>query len=95
MPNKLPNLRKYDRTQPDFDKYATTALTVATQLVPVRTGRLRRSISASADRAGFTLRADAPYAGLIEYGEATRPPQPFMRPALLAALSELQSDFPR
>lgn len=44
---------------------------------PVATGRLRDSITADKDR----VYTDVEYAPFVEYGTATDPAQPFLRPA--------------
>lgn len=53
---------------------------------PVRTGRLRNSISYEVERDGDTIigivKASAPYAQYVEYGTVKQKPQPFLRPAL-------------
>lgn len=75
----------------------------ARQLVPVRTGRLRKSIMAKLDRvrgASRTMKIGfrrgmgrSSIAHLVEYGTAHSAPQPFMRPSLdekaHVALSEM------
>lgn len=58
---------------------------VARQLCPVRTGRLRASISAEQQAAGAKVVAAAPYAAAVEFGTRDAPAQPFLRPALDAA----------
>ena len=49
----------------------------ATTLVPVRTGRLKRSIRTDED----SLSANTEYAAFVEYGVRSRIPKPYMRPA--------------
>lgn len=50
----------------------------ARQIVPVKTGKLKRSIKAT-DK-GIVV--EAPYALKVEIGTATRAAQPFVRPAI-------------
>lgn len=54
----------------------------AKALAPVRTGRLRDSITVEASEPGAEVQALAPYSGWVEYGTASTPAQPFLRPAL-------------
>lgn len=60
----------------------------AKQLCPVRSGRLRDSISTSIEGDGrfASIQAEigptVPYALEVEYGTSEQPPEPFMRPAL-------------
>lgn len=55
----------------------------ASQLAPVVTGALARSINASTAGAGVTVGSDQPYAGVQEYGWPGHNivAQPFLRPA--------------
>lgn len=48
---------------------------------PYDTGKLHDSINFTATGSEGHFRADAPYAGYVEYGTSKRPPIPFMRPA--------------
>lgn len=60
------------------------AVDVAQQLVPVRTGYLRTSISYTYNVSERVLRihADAPYAAVVEEGSIRQRAQPYLRPAL-------------
>lgn len=59
---------------------------MAKRLVPVDKGRLKASIYHEYNPATKTIRlaADAPYALYVEMGTYKSPPQPFLRPAMLA-----------
>ena len=50
-------------------------------LAPVRTGRLRASITAEADGWAARVSARVPYAAAVEEGSLRRPPHPFLGPA--------------
>lgn len=64
---------------------ASQAAEEARRNVPVDTGELRESITCSADGLTAQVRADAPYAALVEYGTRRMPPRPFLRPAAMTA----------
>jgi len=53
----------------------------ARTMAPVRTGRLRESISSDHDGTEATVTADADYAVYVEFGTSNMAPQPFMFPA--------------
>jgi HK97 gp10 family phage protein len=54
----------------------------AKRLAPVRTGRLRDSITArQLGPLSWEVSAEAPYAVFVEYGSRGRPARPFFRPA--------------
>ena len=76
----------------------------AQRFVPVRTGKLRRSIKIKAWNRGDVSAAiivpkkipdekSAFYARMIEYGTANMAAQPYMRPALAASESEVTAVF--
>jgi len=50
----------------------------ARRIVPVKTGKLKHSISAP----GSNIVVSEPYARAVEFGTATRAAQPFLRPAI-------------
>ncbi|MEM2225722.1 MAG: HK97 gp10 family phage protein [Candidatus Caldarchaeum sp.] len=62
----------------------------AREYAPVRTGRLRKSIShRKVGKTKYMVEAAAPYAGYVEFGTSRFPPRGFMRRALSEALREL------
>ncbi len=63
--------------------------TYAREIVPVRTGRLRDSIEVSATAWGWSLGASAPYASYVEFGTSRQAAQPYLAPAVLAILAEM------
>ena len=60
---------------------ADQAVHTARQLVPVRTGALRASISAAPHPQGALLRADRPYALPVEIGHGRTAAHPYLVPA--------------
>ncbi|MEM4281502.1 MAG: HK97 gp10 family phage protein [Candidatus Caldarchaeum sp.] len=57
---------------------------------PVRTGRLRESIThRRVGKTAYLVEAAAPYAGYVEFGTSRFPPRSFMRRALTEALREM------
>lgn len=70
-----------------LEEAVATFISVATDLVPVRTGYLRSTINADTDGYEFAeFYADAEYAQYVEYGTWCCPEQPYFRPALGMAL---------
>ena len=63
--------------------------TRAVSAAPVLTGALARSIRAEATGNTITVTAAARYAAFQEYGTATVPASPYMRPALEAATTTI------
>lgn len=68
--------------------FADTFEKVAKGLVPVDTGNLRSSISASSFGDGCECDASADYAQYVEYGTYKMDAQPYFEPALEAAYAE-------
>jgi HK97 gp10 family phage protein len=63
-------------------KAAAMMVAEARRLAPVRTGRLRDSITArQLGPMSWEVSAEAPYAFFVEYGSRGRPARPFFRPA--------------
>jgi len=61
---------------------AEAACAAAAELVPVRTGRLKRSLRViQEDSLRAQVTADCPYAVFVELGSGVSGPQPFMSPA--------------
>lgn len=69
------------------DIFAETFLSVATSLVPVDTGNLQGSITASSSGDGCDCDASADYAQYVEYGTYKMGAQPYFEPAIAAAYS--------
>jgi HK97 gp10 family phage protein len=80
---------------------ALKVLREARRRAPVRTGRLRASISAQPERrlaaneAAWRVQASAPYAGYVEYGAGRSRPRPFLGPSVLLARQELRARWAR
>lgn len=70
------------------DLFAETFERVAKDLVPVDTGELRSSISASSTGDGCDCDASAEYAQYVEYGTYKMGAQPYFEPAIAAAYNE-------
>lgn len=67
--------------------FADTFISVAKDLVPVYTGHLRSTITASASDDGCCCETDCDYAQYVEYGTVYMGAQPYFEPALSAALN--------
>lgn len=61
----------------------------AQSAAPKETGALARSIRAEATGTEITVGTPVPYAGFQEYGTATVPASPYLRPALEAATTQI------
>lgn len=73
------------------EAFKSTFLDIARELVPVRTGYLKSTISAEigeADIGEVTVEAYAEYAQYVEFGTYRQMAQPYFIPALEAALEE-------
>ena len=71
--------------------FKTVFLDVARELVPVRTGYLKSTITAEIGEATIgevTAEASAEYAQYVEFGTYRQMPQPYFIPAIEAALEE-------
>lgn len=60
------------------NNYAKFVFNDANRTVPVKTGRLKRSIGTSVNQHEIRLFATAPYAGLINFGTGRMPARPFL-----------------
>jgi len=80
-------------------RIAEFILRKAKKLVPVRTGRLKKSgrVVMTPDRKGYTVRfgnSKVQYASVVEYGRsafAPMRPQPYLRPAAQMARNKMKS----
>ena len=81
--------RIYEKAAQVVAALAAEALDSARAQAPVQTGRLKNSISMRRSGTTALITADCPYAAAVELGSASRPPQPFMMPALHRARSQL------
>lgn len=75
-------------------RWAEDTQRMAQGMAPVDTGELRDSIQISYGKSSDGIYADIGsdvfYAGYQELGTSRNPPHPFLRPALAAALAEIQ-----
>lgn len=102
-PNHVLRLRWYRSTVDTFFEGETGAIALnvlrlslaveaaAKRLAPVRTGRLRSSITHRVERRGRvvvgTVGTDVHYAPYLEFGTRRMRARPYLRPALAAAVS--------
>lgn len=85
-----------DRSDAWLDLATELATGVAREVVPVRTGRLQRSISRTpprgdAGRRRAGVRASAPYALWVEIGTPRSGARPYLRPAARRVVDETPS----
>ena len=76
-----------------FAAFADAFYSYATDLVPVDTGYLQSTISASSDDWSITAEASAHYAQYVEFGTWKMAAQPYFIPALEYAWSETSDAF--
>lgn len=76
-----------------FAAFADAFYSYATDLVPVDTGYLQSTISASSDDWSMTAEASADYAQYVEFGTWKMAAQPYFIPALEYAWSETSDAF--
>lgn len=76
-----------------FAEFADAFYQAATTLVPINTGRLYSSISASADDWSISCYADTEYAQYVEYGTWKMMAQPYFGPALEQAWDQTAAEF--
>lgn len=74
----------------DFDKFfdktikdtAEDMAEYSKEIVPVKSGNLRKSIDTEIEEDIITLFADTDYATIVELGTLNTPPKPYLRPSL-------------
>lgn len=76
-----------------FAAFADAFYSYATDLVPIDTGYLQSTISASSDDWSITAEASAHYAQYVEFGTWKMAAQPYFIPALEYAWSETSDAF--
>ena len=94
----LDSLDKYqenvlERLQKDIEKAALTLEKDAKQNCPVDTGRLRASITTEIGKLEAEVGTNVEYAQSVEFGTSKQKAQPFMRPALDKAITQLNKDM--
>lgn len=87
MPEATDILGLYVDYSDGCSAFAETFYSVATDLVPIDTGRLLGSISAQSTGDGCICEADCEYAQYVEYGTVYMGAQPYFEPAIAAALA--------
>lgn len=72
------------------------ALLYADQVVPVRTGRLKRSLKIMIDEENKSgmLYSDVGYSIYVEIGTSKMTAQPYLVPSLLRAIADFKREFP-
>ena len=94
----LDSLDKYqenvlERLQKDIEKAALTLERNAKQKCPVDTGKLRASITTEVGNLEAEVGTNVEYAPYVEFGTSEQSAQPFMRPALDKAITQLNKDM--
>lgn len=79
--------------QQDIEKAALTLEKNAKQNCPVDTGKLRASITTEVGNLEAEVGTNVEYALYVEFGTSKQSAQPFMRPALDKAITQLNRDM--
>ena len=82
-----------ERLQKDIEKAALTLEKDAKENCPVDTGRLRASITTKMGKLEAEVGTNVEYAPSVEFGTSKQKAQPFMRPALDKAITQLNKDM--
>ena len=94
----LSSLDKYQEDvleglQKDIEKAALLLERRAKQNCPVDTGKLRASITTEIGNLEAEVGTNVEYAQSVEFGTSKQKAQPFMRPALDKAITQLNKDM--
>jgi len=73
-------------SQNDMKEFADEVVTVAQEIVPVKTGRLRDSIKAKVAGTGRYIEAGALYAEFVEFGTSKMVARPYLAPAVASVI---------
>ena len=79
--------------QQNIEKAALTLEKNAKQNCPVDTGKLRASITTEVGKLEAEVGTNVEYALCVEFGTSKQKAQPFMRPALDKAITQLNKDM--
>ena len=79
--------------QQNIEKAALTLEKNAKQNCPVDTGKLRASITTEVGNLEAEVGTNVEYAPYVEFGTSKQSAQPFMRPALDKAITQLNKDM--
>ena len=79
--------------QQNIEKAALTVERKAKQNCPVDTGKLRASITTEVGKLEAEVGTNVEYAPYVEFGTSKQSAQPFMRPALDKAITQLNRDM--
>jgi HK97 gp10 family phage protein len=84
-----------DQINAGLEEAGNEIVIYAQQIVPVRTGRLRDSITYTVADGTLTIMATAPYAKYVELGTRKMQAEPYIRPAIDAYLYGITSSLQR
>jgi len=76
-----------------MELYLEKVVDDARALVPIRTGRLQRSIRFRRGEGGYHVGSDVSYASFVESGTSRMAPRPFLTPALSQNISLLKASL--
>jgi HK97 gp10 family phage protein len=82
-----------DQINAGLDEAGNEIVIYAQQIVPVRTGRLRSSITYTVADGQLIIMATAPYAKYVEFGTRRMRAEPYIRPAIDAYMDALTSSI--
>jgi HK97 gp10 family phage protein len=82
-----------DQINAGLDEAGNEIVIYAQQIVPVRTGRLRASITYTVADGQLIIMATAPYALYVEFGTRKMRAQPYIRPSIDAYMDALTSSI--
>jgi HK97 gp10 family phage protein len=85
--------RIQDQINAGLDEAGNEIVIYAQQIVPVRTGRLRSSITYTVADGQLIIMATAPYALYVEFGTRKMRAEPYIRPAIDAYMDALTSSL--
>jgi HK97 gp10 family phage protein len=79
-----------EKVKESLDDWAAEVVDLAKQLVPVRSGFLRRTIILKVTETSMYLAAEAPYASIVEFGSRHTRARPYLWPAIEQNLPRLE-----
>jgi HK97 gp10 family phage protein len=82
-----------DQISAGLDEAGNEIVIYAQQLCPVRTGRLRNSITYTVADGQLIIMATAPYARWVEFGTRRMRTEPFIRPSIDAYMNAITSSI--
>jgi HK97 gp10 family phage protein len=82
-----------DQINAGLDEAGNEIVIYAQQIVPVRTGFLRSTITYTVADGTLTVMATAPYAAYVEFGTRRMRAKPYIRPAIDAYMRLIESSI--